>query len=125
MSDSAFKQVQAALVAALQAAPGLAGVAVRTNQTRSLPREEQAGVMVRLDGSRKLSGSLGVTDWETAFEVEPIVRAASGADPAVVLDPLLQAVWSALHAVSLPSVTDLDFDPQLEWTFDAGDTPLG
>lgn len=125
MSDSAFKQVQAALVAALQADAGLAGVIVRGNQTRALPREEQAGVMVRLDVSRKFSGSLGVTDWETAFEVETIVRATSGSDPADALDPLLQSVWSALHAVSLPSVTDVDFDPSLDWTFDAGDTPLG
>lgn len=125
MSASAFKQVQAGLVAALSAQPGLSGVVVRVNQARSLPREEQAGVMLRLEGARKLSGNLGLADWETTFEIEPIVRAASGADPADALDPLLQAVWTAVHSVSLPSVTDLDFEPQVDWGFDAGDTPLG
>ena len=49
---TAFKSVQAALVAALEAAPALSGVVVHKNRTRALAREEQSAILVRLDTSR-------------------------------------------------------------------------
>lgn len=125
MSASAFRQVQNAIQAALQAAPGLSGVSVFANRTRSLPREEQVGVLIRLDRTRQDPVSpLGVRDWTTAFEVEIVARGASGADPAAAIDDPLQAAWLALHGLTAPGLIEVDADPEIDWTFDAGDTPL-
>jgi hypothetical protein len=123
MSASAFLQVQAALVAALQAQPALAGVSVHKNRTRSLPREEAAAVLVRLASSRDDNSMLGCTDWATDFEVEAVARGTSGTDPAVAADELLQALWAALHAITGANILDAAADPQIVWAFDAADTP--
>lgn len=121
---SAFLTVQSALVTALQARPELVGVTVHKNRTRALAREEQRAVLVRLDSSRVVAdGVLGVTDWETAFEVEALARGESGADPAEAVDALLAAVWAALPDVDVVGAIDVRVEPSIDWTFDAADTP--
>ena len=122
MSASAFLQVQAALVAALEAQPTLAGVPVHKNRTRTLPREEAAAVLVRLATSRDDGSMLGCSDWATDFDVEAVARATSGADPAAAVDELLQALWAALHAITGANILDAAADPQIVWAFDAADT---
>ena len=124
MSASAFLLQQAALVAFLQAQPGLAGVAVHANRTRALPREEQSAVLVRLERSEDDQGPLGATDWATTFEIEAIARALPGADPAHAVDELLQSVWAAVQSAEPTDVLDLAASPQIDWAFDAADTQL-
>lgn len=122
---SAFLTVQSALVAALQARPELAGVTVHRNRTRALARDEQRALLVRLDRSRWMDESpLGVSDWETAFEVEALARADSGADPAEAVDTLLAAIWAALPQMVVVGAIDVRADPEIDWTFDAADTPV-
>lgn len=124
MSASAFMQVQAALVAALTAQPALAGVPVHTNRVRALAREEASALLVRLASSRDDNGPLGCSDWVTDFEVEAVARGASGADPAAAVDELLQGLWAALHAINGTDLIEAAADPQIDWSFDAADTPL-
>jgi hypothetical protein len=121
---TAFLAQQAALVVALQAQPSLSGVSVLANRVRALAREENQAVLVRLGSTEEEGGPLGCTDWATTFEIESIARAASGADPAAAVDPLLAAVWEAVRGLTLPDVLDTTASPQIDWVFDAADTPL-
>lgn len=122
MSASAFLLLQSALVTALEAS--LPGVPVYKNRTRAVSRDVPAAVLVRLDASRDADGPIGVSDWQTDFHVEAIARADNGADPAAAVDDVLQALWAALPTVSLSGVIDLSVAPQIEWNFDAAETPV-
>ena len=122
MSTSAFLQIQAALAAAIGAA--LPAVPVWVNRTRALSREETLAVLLRLESARDDQGPLGVRDWATTFEVELVGRGESGADPATAVDGALQTLWTALTGLEAGAAIDVSADPQIDWTFDAADTPM-
>jgi len=122
VSASAFLQIQTALAAAIGAA--LPGVPVWVNRTRALSREEPLAVLLRLESARDDQGPLGVRDWQTTFEVELVGRGDSGADPATAVDGSLQTLWTAIVGLEAGANMDVAADPQIDWTFDAADTPL-
>jgi hypothetical protein len=120
--SSAFLQVQSALAGALTAA--LPGIPVLVNHTRALGRSEPLAILLRLDSARDDNGPIGVRDWATGFELEVVARAATGTDPAAAADDALQALWAALPALEISGAMDVTADPQIDWTFDAAETPL-
>lgn len=122
---TAFVSLLAGVDAAVQAANP--GVPVHRNRTRPLGEAERRGIFLRLGPSRRDGeGPLGAADWQTVIEVECAARSATGADPALAADALLDPTWAALLGVplALPDVLDLDSEPDLAWDFDAGETPM-
>ena len=100
---SAHLGIQAAIVAALMAAPAVAGGNVKVNTTRPVSAAFSQAVVVRLVQSRANTPQIlgGPYDWMTQVQVECLARAASGnADPMAAVDALLEAVWTRLSTVS-------------------------
>jgi hypothetical protein len=83
--------VRSAVVAALQAAPALAGGRIYVGRRRTLSRSDASALIVRLAGSDSNPGAVrgAPVDWRTGVVVEAYARSATG-DPE-------QAAWD-LHA---------------------------
>lgn len=123
---SAFQLVAAACVAALKAAPALAGGNVKANPVRPWPREVAQCVSVRLVGASRVSGDSCGDHWQLTLEAECEARGDTGADPADAVDALLSAVSARLAAANLSAagVIQRELDSAVAWQFDATDTPL-
>lgn len=127
MSTTAHHALQQALVAALQAAPALAGVAVYANRVRSIPQQQPLSVVVRLLGSDGSNATLGVTDWRTTLAVECYAQAdTAGGDPAAAVDATLAAVWQCLAPLQPAGLglIGLDLQPSIGWDYEDGTQPL-
>ena len=125
---SAHLSIQQAIVAALNAAPALAGGNVKANTVRPVATAASSAVVVRMLQSRAATPQMisGPYDWATVYQVECLARAANGAaDPAAAVDALLSAVWERLATVNMASLGALDvrMAPQLDWQYDDGDVP--
>ena len=123
---SAFVGLQAGLVAALVAAPALAGGHISANRLRPIPASQTAAIVVRLDRSEGQQMVLGAMDWSTAYTVECYARAPGSGEPAAAIDQLLADTWArlcALDATAL-SATDITVSPRVDWQYDDGETPL-
>lgn len=122
---TAFVSLLAGVASAVQAANP--GVQVHSNRTRPLGAAEQRAIFLRLGATRRfVGGALGATDWQTLVEVECAARAATGTDPALAVDALLEPTWAALLGVplDLPDVLDIDSETDLSWDFDSAETPM-
>lgn len=125
MSTSRFTAVQAAILAALQAAPALAGGHISTNRLRAIPVNQAAAIVLRLDQTAGSEVALGTIDWQTTFVVECYTRAATGADPAAAVDTLLADTWARLAALDGGALgADINIAPQIDWQYDDADTPV-
>lgn len=125
---SAHLSIQTAIVAALNAAPALAGGNVKANTTRPVAGSASSAVVVRMLQSRAATPQMisGPYDWSTVYQVECLGRAATGsADPVAAVDALLSAAWERLASVNLASlgVLDVRMSPQIDWQYDDGETP--
>lgn len=124
---SAFTVIQAAIMGAINAAPGMAGALVQANSTEPVGREWTRAVLVRLLSSTDLgTGVLGAQDLSTTFEVECLSRTASGLDPVAQADALLSAVWAAVRALRITTadVMEMDASPQIDWDYLSASTPV-
>lgn len=121
---TAFATVQAALLAALTAAPVLAGGNIGVNTTRPVAAGKTTAIVLRLERSAGLETALGALDWDTEFAVECHARGATGADPVAAVDALLADVWARIAALT---DAQLGGSPQgqaaIDWQFDADETP--
>jgi hypothetical protein len=116
---SAFLQLQAALVAALQAQPALAGVTVTDRPDKTQPESVHSVVLVRLVASDALRPINGCQDWATGFELQAGARATSlQPNAATRAHALLQAVWSAVSALAVPDVINAKADPRIDFAAD-------
>lgn len=120
---SAFTDLTAAIVAALNAAPALAGGNVYRGHAWPMPEDVNEEVFVRTESSvSERTGITGPVDWRTAYRIEIRVRYspdATSADAAV--DDLLAAAYARLAALSLPGVQDIVPGVALAWDYLGGD----
>jgi hypothetical protein len=126
---SAHLGIQAAIVAALMAAPAVAGGNVKVNTTRPVSAATTEAVVVRLVQSRANTPQIlgGPYDWMTQVQVECLARAASGtADPMAAVDALLEAVWQRLSTANPAGLGAIDvrMAPAIDWQLDDGETPV-
>ena len=124
--SSAFTGLQNSLVAALVAAPALAGGRVYVNRLRPVSANSTTAVVVRLDKSEGLQMVLGAVDWSSAYSVECYARAPGNGEPAGAIDQLLSDVWArlcALDATALGAI-DITIAPRIDWQYDDAETPL-
>lgn len=125
---SAHLSIQQAIVAALNAAPALAGGNVKANTVRPVASAASSAIVVRLMQSRAATPQMisGPYDWATVYQVECLARSSTGtSDPAAAVDTLLSAAWERLATVNLSSLGAMDvrMAPQLDWQYDDGETP--
>jgi hypothetical protein len=126
--SSAFRQIALAVVAALQAAPALAGGRVSLPLRRPAPPEWQSYIEVRTTsatGDRRVFGAGGPARWETLLTIDIYTRAAPGQAPDAALDDLLCDVHQRVQALDLTAlrVAAIDQQPVLDWDWHDGDTP--
>lgn len=123
---TAFQRVAVACVAALKAAPALAGGNVKANPVRPWPREVAQCVSIRLVNASRVSGDGCGDHWQLTLEADCEARGDTGTDPADAVDALLSAVSARLAAADLSAagVIQRELDSAVAWQFDATDTPL-
>lgn len=125
---SAHLSIQQAIVAALLAAPAVAGGNVKANTTRPMSAGQSQACVVRLAQSRAATPQVlaGPYDWTTRFDVECLARAANGgADPVAAVDGLLELVWARLSTLPTTGlgVMDVRMNPSIDWQVDDADAP--
>lgn len=128
MSLTAHLQLHQAVVAALQAAPALAGVPVYSNPVRELPHQVARAIAVTLVRSAAQRPTLHALDWATTLQIDCMARAANAtADAATAIDPLVQAAWATLASLTAPSLglMDVQLEPAITWDFAEGATTIG
>ena len=126
MSLTAHLQLHQAVVAALQAAPALAGVPVYSNPVRELPAQVASAVVVTLRRSAAQRPTLHAMDWATTLQIDCMARAPSAtADAAAAVDPMVHAAWATLAALNATALglMDVQPDPSITWDFAEGATP--
>lgn len=126
--SSAHLQIQSAIVAALMAAPALAGGHVKANTVRPLATSQASAVVVRLMSSSAATSMLGAPrDWTTQYQVECLARSASASgDPVAAVDSLIGQAWQRLSALRLAElgVMDVAVVPAIDWQVEDLDTPV-
>lgn len=122
--SSAFKSLTAALVAALLAAPAIAGSRVYPNRLRPIQQAHSTAVVVRLVASQSQELVLGALDWSTQFAVECLAKSAPGADPVDAVDALLLDVWPRLANLNAAALKAMQVvvDAAIQWQFDDGES---
>lgn len=119
--STVFATTQAAIIAALAAAPALASGQISANRTRAIDAGHAAEIVVRLDQASGDEAGIGsaMFDWQTAYTVECYARAATGADPAAAVDALLGDAWARLASLSSDALgADISLQPQIDWQYD-------
>lgn len=123
--STAFATLQAALLAALTAAPALAGGRISANRLRPIAAGHSTAIVLRLDQSQGSEEVLGALDWQSVYTVECYARAATGTDPAAAVDALLSDVWARLGALNDATLgASISINPKVDWQYDDSDTPV-
>jgi len=122
--STAFASIQAALQAALSAAPALAGGRISANRVRPIPAGQATAIVLRLEQSAGDDSVMGLTAWQTAYTIECYGRASVGSDPSGAVDALLSDTWDRLAGIDLSAQgTSISLQPQIDWQYDDTDTP--
>lgn len=122
---SAFLSLRTSIVAALQAAPALAGVTVTDQPDRVQPDTVDRAILVRLVGADNVRALTGCDDWATLIELQAGARRTAARPNAdATADDLLAALWTTVSTLgaSLPDVIDIKADPAISFTADLLDT---
>lgn len=124
--STAFKTIADGLVAALMAAPALAGGRIWSNRLRPLPERMATAVVVRQGQSNGAETVLGALDWATPLAVECYGRGVAGLDPADAVDELLMDVWARLSVIDAGALgaMAITINPSIDWQFDEAETPM-
>lgn len=125
--STVFAATQAALLAALQAAPALAGGNISANRQRPIPDGQSVAIVLRLDQAAGEEAGIGsrMFDWQTTYAIECCARAATGTDPATAIDQLLADTWQRLASLSSADLgADISLNPQIDWQYDDTATPV-
>ena len=124
MSATAFATIQAALLAALNATVALAGGRISANRLRPIPVGQNTAIVLRLDAASGSEQVIGVTDWQTQFDVECYARASAAADAAAAVDALLFDAWARLCSLDFSALgASVSLQPKIDWQYDDLDSP--
>ncbi|MDP3651051.1 MAG: hypothetical protein Q8R67_05140 [Rhodoferax sp.] len=125
MTNSVHMTVRDALIAALQAAPALAGGRIVGNRRRPMAAEHATQIYVYLEESLGTRETIGTTDWRTRIRVECLARASAGVSAEDAADALGVGVFARVMADTTLGGKAIDTTPQaMAWTEDEADTPL-
>lgn len=125
MSNSAHMAVRNAVVAALLAAPALAGGRVVGNRRRPMAQEHPSQIFVYLEDAVASRTVLGLVDWRTRIRVECLARATSTTPADDAADALAASAYARLMADTTLAGAAIDLDPQaIAWTEDETDPAL-
>ncbi len=121
---SAFAAIQAALMAALSAAPALAEGRVYADRSRPLAATYDSAISVRMEASNATSATTKTLDWTTAYSIECYARATADLSRGEAVDALLSAVWLRLSALDLRAlgVASIILQPNIDWQYDDADS---
>lgn len=124
--STAFQSVANGIVAALLAAPALAGGRVFANRMRPLPAGQSDAIVVRTEQSAARETVLGALDWGSQFVVECYARGSTGGDPAAAVDALLGDTWARLAGLNASALgaMAINVHAAIEWQYDEADTPV-
>lgn len=125
MSHSAQQAVRDAIVAALLAAPALAGGRVVANRRRPMAQAVASQVFVYLADSEASRETLGQIDWHTRVRIECLARDSAGLSAEDAADALAVSAYARIMADTTLGGTAIDADPKaIAWTEDEADTTL-
>jgi hypothetical protein len=125
VSNSAHMAVRDALIAALQAAPALAGGRIVGNRRRPMAAEHAAQIYVYLEESTGTRDTIGTTDWHTRIRVECLARSNAGVSAEDAADALGVAAFARVMAD--PSLSGAAIDTTahaIAWVEDEAETQL-
>jgi hypothetical protein len=122
---SAFLDLRDAVIAALSAAPALAGGRISTAPSDALPESQPTDIVVTLaDSARGDATSIAgqPIDWVTTVRVLCRARASASGDAMAVADALFASAWERVAAMPLPAgVMDRGAEPEVLFDTAAGE----
>lgn len=124
---SAFIGLSQAVVAALLAAPALAGGRVRSGRRVAVPQTAPNAIDVHVERSLGASATLdgSISRWETLIAIDLYARATAGADGEAAVDSLLDAVFQRLASTPPPAgAGHWRLEPQISWDLAEADQTL-
>jgi hypothetical protein len=125
MSNTTHRAVRDALIAALLAAPALAGGRVVGNRRRPMAVQDPSQIYVFLEESVCTRHIIGTLEWQTRIRIECVARTVSGANSEDVADALAATAYLRIIADPTLGGTAVDTEVQgLAWTEDEADTAL-
>lgn len=125
MTNSAHMAVRDALIAALQAAPALAGGRIVGNRRRPMAAEHTTQIYVYLEESQGTRETIGTTDWRTRIRVECLARTSAGVTAEDAADALGVSVFARVMADPSLGGSAIDTTAQaMGWADDEADTQL-
>ncbi len=124
---TAFLQLSQAVVAALSAAPALAGGRVRGGRRVPVPQGWPNAIDVHIERSVGSNATLDgrINRWETLIGVDVYARAMPGQDAETAVDELLASVFARLAAANPPAGAGRwQVEPQITWDVAEADQSL-
>lgn len=117
--QSAFVQIQTAIVNAVTLGVNDVCASVQANRLRAVPQGKNA-VVVRIEQSTAQDMVTCAKDWRTLYIVECYAHARPGADPLPEVDVLVTRIAPLLASLSLPGlgVINAFASGGIRWQFD-------
>lgn len=124
---TAFLQLHDALLAALTAAPAVAGGRIHAGRARPMPAEHASDVTITAPvarGRQVITGN-GPVDWEMPLGIEIRARGSDSINAMEALDPLLSSVWARVSTATVPpGVMAWQMRPEMSIDVEEADTPI-
>lgn len=115
---STFLAYGDAVVAALSAAPALAGGRIRRGRRVPVPQEHASAIdvhVVRSEGAAQYLADT-ITRWETLIGVDLYARASAGTDGEAAIDALLADTFARLSTAAPPAgAAAWTLEPAVQW----------
>jgi hypothetical protein len=124
---TAFREVQDAIVAALQSAPAVAGGRVHAGRDRSMPAEHTTDVAVSLVDmqAEQIALTGAPVDWSVQYAVTLRARGSDTVNAVAAIDPLLEAAYTRLVSTQPPTgVMGWLLQPRMRLDIEEAATPI-
>lgn len=125
---TAFVTASDAIVAALSAAPALAGGRIKRGRQVAVGTRDASAIHVNTiqsDG-QYIDLARSAIEWTTVVQVSIFSRAIAAEDAEQSVDTLLAATWARLAAMTRPAGMEcVTVDPRIQWDADEADQTLG
>jgi hypothetical protein len=102
---TAFKTLADTVLAALQAAPAVAGgrISLGRDMSTALDQASDINITLQLQDGEPFALSAGPTDWSVDVGVEVRARGSDTLDALAAIDPLIELVYARITAMALPA----------------------